>query len=118
MILETHLLFVGRLMYLYTGDRRMFYARTVILTLLFLTKASFVLFVILRWLDQMLRAYCVLQHRSDDSKSFLLQFKGVKWKNFDWEPMLGGRSTTLDCKLDLVMDLASEQRYFSIIFVF
>ncbi|KAI3673240.1 hypothetical protein L6452_39357 [Arctium lappa] len=59
-------------MYLFTVDRRMYCAHTAVHILFFHRKGSFVLFVILQWLDQMLLVYSVLQHRSDDLTFFII----------------------------------------------
>jgi hypothetical protein len=66
MISETHLLFVGLHMCQFTGDRRMSLARTVVPGLCQARKGSYVLFVILQLLGQMLLGCSVLLPRYDD----------------------------------------------------
>ncbi|GLT72775.1 hypothetical protein SLA2020_446790 [Shorea laevis] len=66
MISETHLLFVGLHMCQFTEDRRMSLARTVVPGLCQARKGSYVLFVILQLLGQMLLGCSVLLLRYDD----------------------------------------------------
>ena len=71
MTLETHLWFVEQHMYQFTGDKRMSLAHTVVHGLCQARKDSFVLFVILQWLEQMLLGCCALLLRFDDQATGL-----------------------------------------------